>query len=421
MRKIIFYSFLFFLLVVYILSIIFDFIPISTKIILEAISFIICFVILSDSRYRLKKEYKTIIIWLVIAIIWDLITSLINGETQFHFIKYLTPVIGSIFAAHVIYKFAKRRIKTPEQLLYLVVLMMFFESILTVLMKSFPPLYELLDAFLVFDFRTDVVTDIFDIPRFFGIGNAYFFGVLAPCCVAIMPAVYLMNETESLLKKVFLIVMWIVISIVSFFVARWTITIVAVSVGLFFVYQGGKNVFRTLGVLAILAVGIWVAYIVTMDNIDPELQKWAFSSFMNDSAQGDHSADYVKDWWLNTRFEFKTFLIGDAKYTDPIDGYYKHVDVGYFREIFYGGIIGLLINLYLHVKILKMTYRYNPTKSFKYFLIFLMFGYMAILAKGDANMMTFFILFLVFYSDGAIEYVPYRKGTLSKSHSIEKK
>lgn len=414
MKKIIFYSFLLFLLAVYILSIIFDFIPISSKIILEAISFIICCVTLYDPRYRLRREYKIIIIWLVIAIIWDLITSFLNGETQFHYIKDLTPVLGSIFAAHVIYKFAKRRVKTSEKLLYLVVLMMFFESILTVLMKSFPPLYELLDTFLVFDFRTDVVTDIFDIPRFFGIGNAYFFGVLAPCCVAIMPAVYLMNETESLLKKVLLIVMWIVISIVSFFVARWTVMVVAVSVGLFFVYQGGKNLFRTLGLLAILAVGIWVAYIVTMDNIDPELQKWAFSSFMNDSAQGDHSADVVKDWWLNTRFEFKTFLIGDAKYTDPKTIYYKQVDVGYFREIFYGGIIGLFIILYLHIRILKMTYRYHPTKSFKYLLLFLFFGYMAIMAKGNLNMMTFFILFLVFYTDGIFYQV---KKPMAMSHN----
>lgn len=400
MKKIIFYSVLFFLLVVYILSIIFDFIPISTKIILEAISFIICCVTLLDPRYRLRREYTTIILWIVIAILWDLITSFFNSETQFHYIKDLTPVIGSIIAAHVIYKFAKRRVKKPEEILYLVVLMMFFESVLTVLMKAFPPLYEFLDTFLVFDFRTDVVTDIFDIPRFFGIGNAYFFGVLAPCCIAIMPAVYLMNEAGSVLKKSYFIVMWIVISIVSFFVARWTITIVAVSLGLFFVYQGGKNIFRTLGILTILAIGIWVAYLVTMDNIDPELQKWAFSSFMNDSAQGDHSADVVKDWWLNTRFEFKTFLIGDAKYTDPITIYYKQVDVGFFREIYYGGIIGLFIILYLHIKILKMTYKYHPTKSFKYLLMFLFFGYMAAMAKGNLNMMTYFILFLVFYTDG---------------------
>ncbi len=56
-----------------------------------------------------------------------------------------------------------------------------------------------------------------------------------------------------------------------------------------------------------------------------------------------------------------------------------------------------------------MAYNYNKTRQFKFFLFFLFFSYLAILGKGDTNMMTFFILYLVFYTGGVFEYIPNKK------------
>ena len=399
-------------MVVYIYSIVFDSFPLSTKIVLEGIGLIACFKYLFNPRYRLYKEYRSIIRIIVAIVAWDVITSLINGQSEFHLIRDLLPVLGSIFGAQLLFIVSKKNLKSTDEFLLLLVLTIFAESILTIAMKLVPPLYSLVDAFLVFDFGTDNITDIFDIARFFGIGNAHYFGVMPSCLLGVLTAVYLINKSESALLKVLLIASWVIISISSFFVARWAITAIGLSFVFFILNQRKQNLFKSIGILVGLFIVVWVAYTVTMSNIDSDLQKWAFS-FMTDKSSDDRSADNVIDWWLNTHFDLKTFLIGDAIYTDPRGGYYMHVDIGFFREIFYGGIIGLGLNLWGHVMILKMMYKYNRNRSFKLFLYFLMFGYFAILAKGDANMMTFFILFLVYYTGGIFARVPERRTVIT--------
>ena len=107
------------------------------------------------------------------------------------------------------------------------------------------------------------------------------------------------------------------------------------------------------------------------------------------------------EWWKNAHFEIKTFLIGDGLYTNPNGvGYYMGTDIGFFRRIYYGGIIGLLLYLYYHYKIAYFTYKSIGTRDIKYMMLFLVLSYMVILAKGDANMLSLFVLYLVFFERG---------------------
>ena len=54
-----------------------------------------------------------------------------------------------------------------------------------------------------------------------------------------------------------------------------------------------------------------------------------------------------------TRIE--TYILGDGYYTDPNDGkYYMHIDIGYFRLIYYFGLLGLFFYLSYQYKLIKM-------------------------------------------------------------------
>ena len=412
MKKIIFYIIFIFLLTVYIYSIVFDAIPISTKIILEAVGLFTCLKFLLNNDYRLKKEYKSIFALIFAIVIWDVITSLLNGGHQYHLVRDMIPTLGSVFGAQLLWSYSRPYLKDCNHFLIIVAITIFAESVLSLLMKASPELYALIDSFLVFDFGSDTITDIYDLTRVYGIGNAHYFGVLASCILGVMTAVYLLFQSDRGPTKVLLLIMWFVVAFASFLTARWSVFIVGLSVLLFLFCLKSQQMLKKVGiVLMLLIVGIFVMNFA-LKSVDSEAQEWAFAYF-KDRDSSDHSADIVVGWWENIRFDIKTLLIGDAQYTDPKGGYYMHVDVGFFREIFYGGIIGLLIIIYSHIKILKFVYKYNRVKVFRWYLLFLLLGYFAAMAKGNLNMMTFYILILVFYSGGIFEKIPSRRNNIT--------
>ena len=136
--------------------------------------------------------------------------------------------------------------------------------------------------------------------------------------------------------------------------------------------------------------------------MDERIIKWAFGVFMGDSIESG-STGVVLRWWRDTEFNIKTFFIGDALYTTPDGHYYKKVDIDYFREIFYGGIIWVFLNLLLHFKILKFAYMFNKDKARKYMFIALFACYIFILIKGDKSMIPLFMIFMMFESNGLFD------------------
>ncbi len=408
MKKLLFYIVLFLILIVYIYSIIFKAFPISTKIILEAVGVLFCIKYIASPRYRLRKEYWSIVIIIGAIVVWDIITSFINGQSEFHLIKYHLPALGSIFCAQMMFSYTQKYFKNPDNILMAIVVTVFLESILSIIMKVSPPVFDMLSSVLRFEFLENPAIT-FDLSRFFGIGNALFFGVLASCSLGLMGSVYLMGRTSSSIIRFFLMIMWIVIGIVSFFSARWAITLIGLSIMMLFLCQWGVNIGKTIMMLLGIGIVVAVAFVIVMNNIDDELYTWAFSFLLDPSSSQDHTQDNMVNWYTNTSFDIKTLIIGDALYALPNGLYYGNTDVGFFRQIYYGGVIGLVLNLLAHFKVLKTAYKFNKTRNFKFFLMFLMLGYLAILGKGDATMLTFYILILVYYSGGAYEYVPARR------------
>lgn len=419
MKKIIFYIVLAIILVVYIYSIVFKAFPISTKIVLEAIGFLYCIRYMISPNYRLRKDYWVIIRIIAMIVVWDLMTSLINGQSEFHLIKYFVTSLGSIFCAQMIFSYTRKYIKIPETMLMAIVVTIFAESMLSLVMKVYPPAFDMVSSVLRFEFLENTRIT-FDQARFIGIGNAIFFGVLASCSLGVMTSVYLIRLTKPGRQRTEIIIMWMVIAIVSFFCARWSITLIGLSLLLFVIYQRGVNIGKTIATLFGVGFLAIMAYMIVMRNMNNELYEWAFSFLTDSSASNDNTLEQVLYWYTNVNFEFKTLFIGDALYALANGSYYGFSDVGYFRQIYYGGVVGLFLNLWVHYKTLKMTYKYHQTRIFKQFLTFLMLGYLAILGKGDASMLTFYILIMVYYTRGAFEYVPNRSVKSSSAQSINK-
>lgn len=401
MKRTIQFLLLFFLLVIYIYSIVFQFFQISTKIILEAVGLLLCTKYIASNKYILKKEYRNLLGTLMLLVIWDGLTSLINGGSEFYLANKIVQAIGSIFAAQIIYSLFKRISSDRIRFYYIVIIVILAESLLALFMKLLPPLNDLVQSILYLDIEEDLL-ESFLTYRIVGIGNATFFGVMASCTLALMTIMYLLLREQNKKLKVFLVFSWFVIFSVSFFSARYSLFIGLLSVVYYFVCSKVRKSIRLIGLAVLVLFGIYSTVSYYADDV---MVRWAFGTFTGDD-DGGQTTNILKSWWKDSEFGLKTLLIGDAKYSG-INGdvYYKAVDIGILRQIYYGGIIGLMLNLYAHARALKHIYINNKEKVFKRMLFFLMVSYIVMLTKGDASMLSFFILYLVVETEGVFKKV----------------
>lgn len=112
------------------------------------------------------------------------------------------------------------------------------------------------------------------------------------------------------------------------------------------------------------------------------------TNWFDNGELGSTSTDSLLSMY-DVEISFKTFMIGDARY-NMIDeygnkSYYKGVDPGYLRKIFYFGIIGVILSFALQIAIYGGSFKKNK-------LFIILFIYMMVLeAKGEIiglNLMT---------------------------------
>ena len=401
--KLLRFSLIFFLFYIYCYSIVFTFFPVSTKILLGGIGLIYTIFKLASGRLRLKKEFVWILKYSVILCLWDTVLSVISGYYQFHFFELIKTPIGSLFGAGLLYELSKPIIKTEKDFLLFFVFVVFTECALTIIMSMMPSIFNLVMSIQVTDMGNKEVTDIEGYYRMIGIGNAVYFGVLPICAFALLSCSYLIsNNLVKSFSLAFVIIAFLFIGVASFFSARTSLALVAIALlPILFNFKsvGIKNIIL-LSIVLFVSLLFGIKYIES--NFNDSMLDWAFSFLVNkDSDSG--SIGEVVEWWEKTEFNPLTFIIGDGCYENPDGSYYKRVDIGWFRIIFYCGIIGLSMILYFHYKISKFIYNCNKNRNLFLMLFLLFLSYAVILAKGDTLMLTFLILFLVYYKGGIFD------------------
>lgn len=95
--------------------------------------------------------------------------------------------------------------------------------------------------------------------------------------------------------------------------------------------------------------------------IDDSVFRYAFQLFYNYQETGrweTSTTDRVAEMWQED-FSISTFVLGDGLFVNSDGTYYRHVDVGYLRQLFYGGVFFVIYSV---VMVWKMLVGY--TKRF---------------------------------------------------------
>lgn len=402
MKRILAYSIIIFLFTIYIYTLIFRVFPVSAKYFLEIFGLIGSIKYFSSKHYRLKNSIKWIFRFSIVIVLWDIVVSLFNGTSQFVLAKSIITPIGSVFGAQFLYSCSKKYIIDHHDFLLVVIYTVFIESLITVLIKFVPPIYDFFEAIQITQTQDAEINDLATYHRFIGIGNGLFFAALPSIAIGLLSTVYELHYTQKSLKRIFLFFSLLFVSLVGFLVVRTSLFIVALSVLLLLLYSRKERFSKTIGGFMVITIFIVIIYNLALSFLDETILKWGFDFLVNrDVSDQNDSAYTVIEWWKNVHFDFKTLIIGDGLYTNPNGpGYYMGTDIGFFRRIFYGGIIGLGIILYYHAKILKYIYLQQRTQEIKLLMLFIFASYLVILAKGDMTILSHVILFLVFFERG---------------------
>lgn len=134
-----------------------------------------------------------------------------------------------------------------------------------------------------------------------------------------------------------------------------------------------------------LVVSIFLLSIAVPDKFK-QITDFAFELFVNaqDGSAHTDSTDTLLGM-LSKRISYETLLIGDGRWVDRYNptAYYNHVDVGYYRHIFYYGIFATLLSVMAFVAIPIVYARKLREAGLLPFVCCLICFYLLVEVKGD--------------------------------------
>lgn len=398
MAKAIRYSFYILLFILYIYSIKFTFFPLTGKVVMAVLGLLLWATDLMKKAILISKSDKKIISIGAILTVWGVIVATMNSSDQYIYLEYFISLSSAFFASYLLYKITRRDIKSLDSLLWVISIAVFIESLITVGLRFIPSLQDFLFSIQEFQTKDSSDQDLLNLHRFIGLGEAVYFGVLPSCAIGALSTMTLLLYFKQHHSPLLLWIVFLVICTVSFLIARYSLIIPLICVVwyLFHFIRLGK--YRKIVSFSIIGVFVLLISFSLLKIFLPEgIFDWAFELLEEGSSS---STEDVMDWLVNTHFDLVTFIFGDGLYATKY-GYYKSIDIGIYRQIFYGGIIGLGLLLSLHICILKCCIKSCPSNSIRSFSFFLFVAYFATQLKGDKPFFDLFLLIYVF-----LEFLP---------------
>jgi len=171
------------------------------------------------------------------------------------------------------------------------------------------------------------------------------------------------------------------------------------------------NLFRFFALFLFTTILIYAAFfnlINTFIEQNMHVFTWAFEFFFSMEEKGSLetvSTNHLLRMWADgiRLMTLQTFFLGDGYFFNPQTGaFYHRIDVGYFRNIFYWGILGsIFIYVYQLIVLNQMLLKKEQRKKeIVFFLLFYLFvSEMKAISAGANHMtMTVCVLYALLYN-----------------------
>lgn len=352
------------------------------------------------SHFSFAKMFKLF----VPPLICSFISLIINSSVDLYFPRYVISMMFAFWAAYLLAWGFVRTYgeltckKLAEYMIYgcviyvLIALICFFN----------PSLYTILNSLQRMD---EIAAESFDRTegtRLIGIGANFYTSAIINGLILILMGVCIAIYKYSILKKLILVFMFILISVLALMMARTVMFGILIG-GVFLLssfIRTSKDFYQALFVTVLLLICIFVLVPILFKNYASDLEvlaSFGFEMFINKSQGGkmeSHSMLQLYEMWATLPDNIKTWIFGDALW-EYKGGYYKGVDLGYLRHLYYFGLIGtffLFRYYYLTIKRIFLEKRlFSPKHKW---VVFALCVFVLILnAKGPCDLFLYIIPF----------------------------
>lgn len=424
---------LFIFLFLYIYSIQFFFIPfgIGSRVVLAlfgiGVYFIKQYPHLVKGKFPINKKTYSIGIFLIMISVVSILSLIFNNTQDLSFVKYPVSIILIMFGAYFIaYIFRNIYHEITFKLIAdYVIAAVLFQVLLAVILFLFPFFKSSLFSLLSLSDLDNMLINETGEFRLIGFGS-YFFGAgITNSFVLILIAILL--KTMKFDFRIFFSYMacFLLILCIGIMMSRTTIVGGAISLLIAF-YKSNlsrfkigikvRNITRSFIIFALIIISIvWILPSNIKDNLQIALN-FGFELVINYIEHGElesASTDRLKEMYDVYPQSFKTYVIGDGHYTDPQNpaSYYKHIDIGYLRLIYYFGVVGMLTFFLFQLKVIYTINKLFENKYASFFggaiLILLILN-----LKGFTDI--FFLIYLFYFAKPNPEKIALTKYTYNE-------
>lgn len=396
-RKIIGYPFIIISLIIYIYFLKINFFPVYLIIPYLFFGFVIF--VFEVLKKGLARKYFYYFLLVMISMLWAFLSYIYNVNSDLFYVKenlILSLIFFfSAFSIKKIYKFSGVDFNL-KNIVFFASLALVFQLIFSLIVNFVPSLFNVVIQIINIDGLSSDVLEDFSEARLVGIGASFFASGILNSFVLILLA-YSINNFCDKKNYYILLMLYLIILMVGILFSRTTIIGILLS-SLFFLN------YRSLFKVLVLVVPLLILLVIYGKSLAEDNSQIAFGLdflFNFEDSQASSSFGGLQEMYEILPDNVKTWILGDAKYkvvsqSGDFLAYYKDTDVGYFRVIFYNGLVGLFLFLLMTFYLLKKSFYFSRALVFLLLVCFL-----ALNLKGVANI--YFFCFLFFLVDFNLE------------------
>ncbi len=394
-KKVIGYPFIIFSLIIYIYFLKINFFPVYLILPYLFLGFV--FFVFEVVKKGLARKYFYYFFLIAISVVLASFSYIYNVDSDLFYVKenlILSLILFfSAFSIKKIYKLYDVDFNF-KNVVFFASIALAVQLIFSLCVNFLPSLFNVVIKIVNIDGLSSDALQDFSEARLVGIGASFFASGIINSFFLILLS-YNINFNCERRNYFLLLTLYLIISITGILFSRTTIIGILLS-SLFFLNY--RNLFKVSLVLVPSVILLFV-YGRGLAESNSQIAFGLDFLFNFEDSQASSSFDGLKEMYEILPDSLKTWILGDAKYKIVSDNgefleYYKNTDVGYFRVIFYNGLIGLLFFLLMTFYLLKKSFYFSR------FLIFLLLiCFLSLNLKGVANIYFFCFLFFVMDSN----------------------
>lgn len=356
----------------------YSFFPVSTIWIFIAIALL--FSIVYFAQHHIWREIKSLFICgLAIFFIGVISSQIINRGGDIILAKRGIQIVSySLFGLWLSFLMIKAyKEASVLKLLEILINLALVQAIISFVFLLSPSIADYYRSFVIIDESALSVIETQSVFRLVGIGDMRYATAAVNYGFMIWAVLLLRHHHYGMVgsSNWYSLLVITIFSLAGILSGRTFFILLAITIPYVFCLKEGnikKSVKELISVFfPVLIIG-FVAFIYLFAS-NEQLVSWAFELFINFGDGGkleSESTNQLKDMYIFPS-DLKTWLFGDGKTVNDSGGFYMGSDVGYIRSIFYWGIIGTCIYLYIQYYMVRMATINNFNKQFRVFLYFL--------------------------------------------------